>query len=110
MNRIHLAAIVFTLLLLTVFFNYIYVGTVREKMLAQIDDLRAHAATAMQPADAEKEWKSRKRLLAFSIPRTALDQIDMQFTELRSCALSQDHSAYLRACYRLRELVLKLDG
>ncbi len=108
MNRVRLATIIFGIMLLVVFFNYIYVYSVRTHMLAQIDELREHAASQMQPNDAEKSWKSRKRLLLLSVPRAALDQIDIQFSELHACAQAKDHSAYLRTCYRLHELISAL--
>lgn len=106
MNHVHVAAIVFCLILLLVFFNYIYVSATRAEMLPRIDDLRTLAPT--HPDDLEQTWKSRKRLLALSVPLTALNQIDMQFSEIHACVHANDHSAYLRACYRLHDLVSNL--
>ena len=106
MNHVHVAAIVFCLILLLVFFNYIYVSATRAEMLPRIDDLRTLAPTP--PDDLEQTWKSRKRLLALSVPLTALNQIDMQFTEIHACVHANDRSAYLRACYHLHDLVSNL--
>lgn len=106
MNHTRLAAIVFCLVLLIVFFNYIYVGSVRSEMLPRIDDLRSMEPT--HPDTLEQTWKSRKRLLALSVPLTALNQIDMQFSEIHACVQANDRSAYLRACYRLHDLVSNL--
>ena len=106
MNHTRLAAIVFCLVLLTVFFNYIYVGSVRSEMLPRIDDLRSMEPS--HPDTLEQTWKSRKRLLALSVPLTALNQIDMQFSEIHACVQANDRSAYLRACYRLHDLVSNL--
>ena len=106
MNHTRLAAIVFCLVLLTVFFNYIYVGSVRSEMLPRIDDLRSMEPS--HPDTLEQTWKSRKRLLALSVPLTALNQIDRQFSEIHACVQANDRSAYLRACYRLHDLVSNL--
>ena len=106
MNHTRLAAIVFCLVLLTVFFNYIYVGSVRSEMLPRIDDLRSMEPS--HPDTLEQTWKSRKRLLALCVPLTALNQIDMQFSEIHACVQADDRSAYLRACYRLHDLVSNL--
>ena len=106
MNHVRIAAIVFCIVLLVVFFNYIYVGSVRSELLPQIDAMRSISPTA--PDTLEQKWKSRKRLLTLSVPLTALNQIDMQFSEIRACAQANDHSAYLRACYHLHDLVSNL--
>lgn len=106
MNHVRLAAIIFSIILLIVFFNYIYVSAVRSEMLPRIDELRS--LTPTHPDALEQQWKSRKRLLALSVPLTALNQIDMQFSEIHACVHANDRSAYLRACYRLHDLVSNL--
>ena len=106
MNHVQLAAIVFCIVLLVVFFNYIYVASVRSEMLPRIDDLRNEESIS---SDAlEQTWKSRKRLLVLSVPLTALNQIDMQFSQIHACIQANDRSAYLRACYQLHDLVSNL--
>ena len=108
MNHVHVAAIVFCLILLLVFFNYIYVSATRAEMLPHIDDLRTLAPT--HPDDLEQTWKSRKRLLVFTVPLTAIEKIDMQFSEIHACTQAQDHAAYIRACYALQKLISDLRG
>lgn len=106
MNHVRISAIVFGIVLLVVFFNYIYVSSVRSEMLPQIDELRTHALTP--PHALKQKWESRKRLLALSVPLTALNQIDMQFSEIYACVHANDRSAYLRACYHLHDLISNL--
>ena len=108
MNRILLACIAFSLILALVFFNYIYVHSVQHKMMSQIDPLKESYASTPQPDAAEKIWKSRKRLLTLTVPLTAIEKIDVQFSEMRACAEAHDSSAYLRACYTLSELIATL--
>ena len=109
MNRVHLAALAFALILLLIFFHYIYVRSVQSEMLAQVEQLSASYHSPVPPDNAEKLWKSRKRLLSHTLPLTAIEKIDLQFSELRACAEAQDSSAYLRACYALHRLLSSLD-
>ena len=108
MNRVRLAIVALCIVLLIVFFNYIYVSSVRTEMLEQIDEFRTLSPAAAPLEQAEKTWKSRKRLLALSVPLTALDKIDIQFSELRACVQTQDRSGYVRACYHLHDLIAVL--
>lgn len=110
MNRMRLAALLFCLLLLIVFFNYIYVCSTRTKMLDAINQLCEQSDTLGSPEPALRIWKNRKWLLSLSLPLTVLDQIDMQLTVADACLETGDYDAYLRAIYRLRELVASLSG
>lgn len=104
MKRMQLAALLFCLILLAVFFNYIYVRSVRSELLQQIDALCESFPASESSEQTMQAWKNRKRLLTLSVPLAVLDQIDIQFSSLQACIITQDQDTYLRTCHHLREL------
>ena len=110
MNRILLATIAFGLVLLVVSFNYIYVRSTREILLSQANLLSSSSGSTNSIQETDHIWKSRKRLLVFTVPLTAIEKIDMQFSEIHACTQAQDHAAYIRACYALQKLLSDLRG
>lgn len=108
MKRMRLAALILCGLILTVFFNYIYVRSVRTEMLGQIELLATQYDTLPLPDQINQTWKNRKGTLSLFVPLTVLDQIDIQLSALEACAATGDRNAYLRACYHVRELLVSL--
>lgn len=108
MNRMRLAALIFCIMLLVIFFNYMYVYSVRTEMLGRIDLMCEHYDTLQVTEISEQMWKNRKGLLSLSVPLAVLDQVDIQFSLTKACAFTQDQSGYLRACFHLRELISSL--
>ncbi len=108
MNRMRLSALILCGLVLLVFFNYIYVCSVRDQMLQEIDLLCERSDTLPSPGDAKQAWQNRKGLLSLFVPLAVLDQIDIQLSVAEACAVTGEVDAYLRACYHLRELVESL--
>lgn len=105
MSRMRLSALILCGLFLIVFFNYIYVCSVRDQMLQEIDLLCEQSDTLPFPDDAKETWQNRKGLLSLFVPLAVLDQIDIQLSVAKACSVTGDRDAYLRACYHLRELV-----
>ncbi|MBQ7379632.1 MAG: DUF4363 family protein [Clostridia bacterium] len=110
MKRMRTAAIIFCILLLIVFFNYIYVLSVRLEMLQHINQMCENTEEISAPDTLEQTWKNRKGLLSLSVPLAVLDQIDIQLSVAKACTITEDRSGYLRACHHLRELVNSLRG
>ncbi len=108
MSRMRLSALILCSLVLIVFFNYIYVCSVRSEMLNEIDSLCERSDALPSPDGAKQTWKNRKGLLSLFVPLAVLDQIDIQLSVTKACAVTGDRDAYLRACYHLRELVESL--
>lgn len=108
MKRIRAAALILCGLVLIVFFNYIYVCSVRGQMLDEIDRLCLHYDVFPSPKSAQQTWKNRKSTLSLSVPLTVLDQIDIQLSAIEAAAITHDKDGYLRACHCLRELLLSL--
>ena len=108
MKHTRLAALIFLLLLVTVFFHYIYVCSVRDQMLLQIERLTQNFSAMPAVDEAAKLWKNRKGLLSLAVPLAVLDQIDMQLSLTQACADANDPAGYLYATVKLRELVKSL--
>lgn len=108
MNRMRLATLIFCIMLLAILFNYIYVCSVRAEMLRRVDAMCEHYDVLQVAEIPEQTWKNRKGLLSLSVPLAVLDQIDIQLSLAKACAITQDQSGYLRACYHLRELINSL--
>ena len=108
MNRMRVSALILCSIVLVVFFNYIYVCSVRNQMLQEIDVLCEQSDTLPLPDNAKQTWQNRKGLLSLFVPLAVLDQIDIQLSVTEACAVTGDSDAYLRACYHLRELVESL--
>lgn len=108
MKHIRLAVAIFLLLLLTVFFHYIYVCSVRNQMMRQIEEAVRDFSDTPSPDESIKLWKNRKGLLSLAVPLTVLDQIDMQLSLMDTCADTKDANGYLYAAVRLRELLRSL--
>ena len=110
MKRMRISAIIFGVMLTAILFNYIYVCSVRNDMLRQTDMLCRSFEETISPDTLEQAWKNRKGLLSLSVPLAVLDQIDIQLSIMKACALTQDSDAYLRACHHLQELLASLSG
>lgn len=108
MSRMRLSALILCGLVLIVFFNYIYVCSVRNEMLNKIDFLCEQSDALPLPDAAKQTWQNRKGFLSLFVPLAVLDQIDIQLSVAEASAVTGDRDAYLRACYHLRELVESL--
>ena len=105
MKRMRLAALVLCGLILTVFFNYIYVSSVRSEMLDQVAHLSAQYSSLPSPNQLVQTWNNRKGTLSLFVPLAVIDQIDMQLSTMEACVITKDCNAYLCACYHLQELL-----
>ena len=108
MKRLRFAALIFGVMLLTIFFHNIYVCSARDQMVAEVT-----AMTDRIPSEEDFErtlqaWKNRKGWLALSTPLTVLDQIDLQFAEMQAGMQTEDDSGYTCACRRLLTLLSTL--
>ncbi len=108
MKRLRVAALIFAVMLLTIFFHNIYVCSVRDQMVAEVIAMTEGAPSREAFDQALQAWKNRKGWIALSTPLAVLDQIDLQFAEMQAGIQTKDDSGYVCACRRLLTLLSTL--
>lgn len=108
MKRLRIAALIFTVMLLTVFFHNIYVRSVRDQMVAEVTAMTQSEPSQQALEQTLQTWKNRRGWLALSTPLTVLDQIDLQFAEMQAGIQTEDDNGYAAACKRLLSLLSTL--
>ncbi len=108
MKRLRIAALIFGVMLLTVFFHSIYVCSVRNQMMTEVTALTDQIPSEEAFEDILQTWKNRKGWLVLSTPLAVLDQIDLQLAEMQAGIQTKDDSGYVCACRRLLTLLSNL--
>lgn len=100
------AAVILTLMLVTIFANAIYIKNTADNILTLIDSSENFESNSRSSATVISEyWNNRIPILKLSLSQKEIEDISLNINEAIICAENQDEEEYQIAMARLRRAI-----